>query len=292
MISIIICSRTAEIDECLKVNIEEHIGNITYEIISIDNSEKKYNIFQAYNIGVQKSQYSILCFMHDDILFHSHDWGLKIVNHFSNNDLGMLGISGPRFLSYIPSIWWGSNAFNNYAPSVCQYSIDTERNTRVSVRQEIQPIDKSQIEVVALDGVFFCVKKNLFNSISFDEVTYGGFHFYDLDISMQIRKAGFKVFAIYDVLIEHISASKLDAEWLRTARVFYGKWKKELPVLTYDLPARERRRLEYGNLKIMADILSSNHVSFTSFFSFEEILYLCKWCFRETFKCMFYRHRS
>lgn len=278
MISIIICSRTSEVDKNLLINIEEHIGDVVYEVITVNNSGNRYNIFQAYNIGVQKAQYPILCFMHDDILFHSHNWGINVIKHFKYDKLGMLGISGPRFLSYIPSIWWASNALNKYSPSVCQYSIDTERNTRVSVHQQVQPVDEKQIEVVALDGLFFCIRKSLFELVSFDEVTYGNFHLYDLDISMQVRSAGYKIYAIYDILIEHISASQLDSEWLRSVRLFYKKWGKQLPISTYELAARERRCLEYSNLKVMLGILSSNHISRISFFTCKEMLYLLRHC--------------
>jgi hypothetical protein len=210
MISIIICNRATEVDKNLLINIKEHIGDVVYEVISIDNSKNGYDIFQAYNIGVRKAQYPIICFMHDDILFHSYNWGINVINHFKDDQLGMLGVGGPRFLSSIPSIWWASNAHNKYSPSACQYSIDTERNTKVSIHQKIQPIDKNRIEVVALDGLFFCIRKSLFKTISFDEITYHGFHFYDLDISMQVRSVGFKIGVIYDVLLEHISETK---EW-------------------------------------------------------------------------------
>lgn len=278
MISIVICSRTVEADENLLINIEEHIGSVVYEVINIDNSENRYDIFQAYNIGVQKAQYPILCFMHDDILFHSYDWGSYVIDHFEDEQLGMLGVGGPRFLSRVPSIWWASNAHNKYSPSACQYSIDTERNTKVSIYQKIQPVDNLQIEVVALDGLFFCIRKSLFETVSFDEITYHGFHFYDLDISMQIRSAGFKICVIYDVLLEHISAGQLNLEWLRSARLFYRKWKERLPILTYKLTIKERRCLEYSNLRVMSDILLSNHISMISYFTYKEMLYLLKWC--------------
>lgn len=278
MISIIICNRATEVDKNLLINIKEHIGDVVYEVISIDNSKNGYDIFQAYNIGVRKAQYPIICFMHDDILFHSYNWGINVINHFKDDQLGMLGVGGPRFLSSIPSIWWASNAHNKYSPSACQYSIDTERNTRVSIHQKIQPIDKNRIEVVALDGLFFCIRKSLFKTISFDEITYHGFHFYDLDISMQVRSVGFKIGVIYDVLLEHISAGQLNSEWLRSARLFYRKWKEQLPIFTYELTAKERRCLEYSNLKVMSGILSSNHISMISYFTCKEMLYLLKWC--------------
>lgn len=278
MISIIICSRTKEVDSHLLRNIREHIGAVAYEVIAVDNSDHKYTIFQAYNWGVRQARYPILCFMHDDILFHSQDWGVRVAAHFEDERLGMLGISGPRFLSRIPSIWWASNAFNRYAPSVCQYSIDTERNTRVSVRQCVRPVEAERIEVAAVDGVFFCIRRALFGTIAFDEQVYDGFHCYDLDVSMQVRRAGYRIDAVYDVLLEHISASQLDAGWLRSLRSFYTKWAGQLPVLTYAVTARERACLERSNIRVMLDILADNGVSRFAFFTCREWLYLFRYC--------------
>ena len=78
MISIIICNRVTEVDESILINIKECVGDVVYEVISIDNSKNGYDIFQAYNIGVRKAQYPIICFMHDDILFHSYNWGIML----------------------------------------------------------------------------------------------------------------------------------------------------------------------------------------------------------------------
>lgn len=75
MISIIICSRNKNIDSELEQNILDTIGNIVYEVINIDNSTNNYSIFQAYNKGTQIAKYPYLCFMHEDILFHTADWG-------------------------------------------------------------------------------------------------------------------------------------------------------------------------------------------------------------------------
>ena len=66
MISLIICSRTADISDELKQNIATTIG-CEYELCVIDNSRNEYSIFTAYNEGVRRAKGDILCFMHDDI---------------------------------------------------------------------------------------------------------------------------------------------------------------------------------------------------------------------------------
>ena len=81
MISIIICSRFQSISKELKDNIENTVG-VVHEIICIDNSKSQYDIFSAYNEGVKRSQYPLLCFMHEDILHYTNDWGKLLINHF------------------------------------------------------------------------------------------------------------------------------------------------------------------------------------------------------------------
>ena len=81
MISIIICSRFQSISKELKDNIENTVG-VVHEIICIDNSKSQYDIFSAYNEGVKRSQYPLLCFMHEDILHYTSDWGKLLINHF------------------------------------------------------------------------------------------------------------------------------------------------------------------------------------------------------------------
>ena len=75
LISIIVCARDKKIAPSLSKNINSTIGDVDYEIVWIDNSSKQYSIFEAYNLGEQRSSGEYLCFMHEDILFHSNNWG-------------------------------------------------------------------------------------------------------------------------------------------------------------------------------------------------------------------------
>lgn len=94
MISIIICSRKADISRELKDNIAATIG-CEYELCVIDNSRNDYNIFTAYNEGVRRAKGDILCFMHEDILFHSEKWGTIVEEFFLEHaEAGLLGVIG------------------------------------------------------------------------------------------------------------------------------------------------------------------------------------------------------
>ena len=89
--------------------------------------------------------------------------------------------------------------------------------------------------------VFFCMRKSVFDKIRFDEINYKGFHFYDLDISLQVYMLGLKSLCVYDILIEHVSNSKLDNEWLTNARIFFTKWKDCLPIVKLSSVSKRKK---------------------------------------------------
>lgn len=268
-ISIVICARNNQISDDLRNNIETTIG-VNHEIIIIDNSQNRLNIFQAYNKGVQVSKMPIICFMHDDVRFHTQDWGNRIENHFESSDVGMIGVAGPTYLSAIPGVWWGIDRTGCENRSIRQINIDTDRtNPKISAQRYINPLSEEKSEVVILDGLFFCIRKNLFEKINFDE-TFGGFHFYDLDISLQVRNLGYRLYCIYDVLIEHISVSSINLSWSVANRMFYDKWHAKLPQSVVRYAKREIQELEYNNIDAIWKILGSLQINPMQFFSMAE----------------------
>lgn len=98
MISVIICSRQSDITSEQRRNILDTVG-CECELVIIDNSGKRYSIFSAYNEGVRKSKGDILCFVHDDVEFVSANWGEKIIGHFDDKSIGIVGFAGSHMLS-------------------------------------------------------------------------------------------------------------------------------------------------------------------------------------------------
>ena len=86
MISIIICSVKKDERPKVEANIKTTIGDIKYEVLWIDNTENRYSIFQAYEEGTRKAQYKYLCFMHEDIVFHSQDWGRTCIKRMEEDE--------------------------------------------------------------------------------------------------------------------------------------------------------------------------------------------------------------
>ena len=221
MISFIICAASPALLENLRKNIHETTG-VEFELIIVENYDNRYNIFQAYNIGVKRSQYSILCFLHEDVLFVTPGWGNRLIDHLNDPEVGMIGIAGTNCLLDIPGGWWTSYKIALNFIQVMNDGVETVKSKKIS--------GTVNDEVVCVDGAAFFIKKPLFQSISFDETLFNGFHFYDLDISLQVKALGYKIFVVHDILLKHYSEGKLNVTWIKESIRFQEKWKRNLPL--------------------------------------------------------------
>jgi hypothetical protein len=250
MISIIICARKQDVSPELRANIRDTVA-VPYEIIVIDNSRNDYTIFTAYNKGVALSRFPFLLFMHDDILYHTQDWGKHLIEHFKDASVGAVGVAGTPYLSFTPGGWWSSGAGHLYLLQ------SSKHNPQPSL-QHYFPEGSTAEEVVVLDGVWFCIRRDLFNTIRFDDSTFTGFHFYDVDTTLQVHEAGFRLLCIKDILIHHLSEGVLDENWVKNAYIFHEKWKKKLPVAVASYNFKQQCEMEYRALnELMSNRLNT-----------------------------------
>ena len=237
MISLVICSRTSQLDELLRQNIEDTIG-VEYELVLIDNTKNELSIFEAYNKGIELSKYPFICFMHDDIEYLTHHWGKLAIKHFENNMVGAIGVSGSPYLSIFPGPWWSSG-------KISKYIMEVDKQTASLINIEYQKPIHNALEVVALDGVWLFIRKAALKDIHFDENRFKGYHFYDLDIFMQLKKAGFILLSVYDVLIKHHSMGNINYSWLKSSLLFSFKWRNRLPMSIIKTSLYQKILFEY-----------------------------------------------
>ena len=270
MLSIIVCSRNAELPEEFIRNIQETIG-VDYEVICIDNSESKYSIFSAYNEGFARSKYSYLCFAHEDIIFHTENWGGIIIEHLQDSKTGILGLAGGDLATIVPGMWWSLNPTQNNIQS------DQTNKQPTQYKRFPENYNHSLRSVVLLDGVFLCMRRELLYKIKFDE-SYGGFHSYDYDISIQSILAGYYNYVIFDVLIEHLSTGNMNGEYYRNLLKLHKKWEKNLPLVEHQISFEEKKNSipkieERSLLRLVrkltqAGFSSSEIVELTTYYSF------------------------
>lgn len=221
MISIIICSREKTIKTCLSDNIKTTVG-CNYELIIVDNSNNNLSIFQAYNLGIEKSIGNYICFVHDDILFHTNGWGNKLLRIFSEDpNIGLIGIGGAKVKTKMPSAWWDCPE-NEKILNIIQHFPNKEKKKWTFGFKRLP-----NEEVVVIDGVFMAARKD--QKISFNE-TMLGFHNYDLNLSFEYKRKGYKIIVSNEILLEHFSLGSLNEDWLNSNYQVHDLYEEILPL--------------------------------------------------------------
>ncbi len=225
-ISVVVCSRKPEPDILHRSNIEKTI-QCPFEYVHIDNSRNQYSLAAAYNQGAQRAKGEIVVFVHEDVFFMLPRWGLVLKEKFQDSTIGLVGVAGTQYLrAEVPACKSSGRPFirgrvihelnNGKAYFLTAYSTN--------------PVDS---QVVAVDGLFFAIRRSLFSGIQFDAETFDGFHLYDLDISMQVRRSH-KLIVTFDILLKHLSAGRFDEKWMDYAIRFKRKYRADLPASCTD----------------------------------------------------------
>lgn len=256
MISIIICSRQGNLPFALVQNVNTGIG-CEFEWVVIDNRNNQHSITEAYNLGIAQSKFPYLVFMHDDILMHTSDWGIKLMAHLDLEDTGIVGVAGSAFVSRIPASWSAGFTHTNFIQSDRTGRKPTE--TRISAH----PTEVLRQEMILLDGVYLAMKKTLAETLLFD-AQIAGFHGYDQDISLAATVAGYRNYVVFDILIEHFSRGIPDSNYYINLNKIYRKWGNHLPLYAEGLETSIQPRLaqiEMSRLKTLRTRMLKKGVS-------------------------------
>lgn len=254
MLSIIICSKTPFINPKLEKNIQETAG-VVYELIITDNSKNEFSIFSAYNSGITKSIYPNICFVHDDVLFKTKNWGTLVCRHLDEKKVGIIGIAGGDLVTKVPAPWSVSGIAKNFIQS------DSSPKRRSDIHFDQKSYGSINQEVVLLDGVWLCMRRQILEKIWFDDITFDGFHVYDIDICLQVKMAGYKNFVVYDIVIEHFSHGFRNKEWVLNMLKVFKKWKSILPLSSACYSKEEIEKIEKKSLYVFVKRMI--HLHFT-----------------------------
>lgn len=255
MLSIIICSLKPELLTQLTENINKTIG-IPFEIIAIDNSQNKYFLTQAYNLGAKKAVYNNLLFLHEDVVFRTDNWGQDLIDLIQNSEIGLIGVSGAVYKSQIPSTW-------SMIPSE-YYRINAIQMWKNGQRTEhINKDNKEAIysNVAVIDGVFMAMRKDVWTEFPFDEQNLKGFHLYDLDESLKIGTK-YKIVVSHKLLVEHFSEGTIDSKWIREVLVYHKNNKNRMPISLKVLNKKEIQNIRYHAASSFCFILIRNNFTF------------------------------
>jgi len=251
MISIIVCSIKPGLLEQLKININKSIG-VHYELLVYDNRNDRKGLCAVYNELGKKANYNILCFIHEDILFDTEEWGRILLSTLNENDVGVLGVAGSKYKSAFCSGWYTgiknfdcANVLHRFSDHDEKIYLSTSENSVVG-------------EVVCIDGVFIACKKEVWKQTLFDEDNLKGFHFYDLDFSLRAAQ-NFKVAVTYQIDITHITfGGDFGDNWIVTAMLYHQQNRHLLPFTKLIKSSKEN---EVTIAKTTLDVLKNQKIS-------------------------------
>ena len=255
MLSILICSSKPGLLEQVKDNINTTVG-VEYELLFIDNREFNKGICSVYNTLADMAKYQHLCFLHEDILFQTKGWGKIIIDIFSSDpEIGLIGLAGCKYKSSYFSGWFSNVKELDCANYIHKYETGVEKVF-------LSPSgDKSLQEVVCIDGVFMCCKKEAWNLNKFNEGLLKGFHFYDIDFSLNIAHH-YKVMVTYDLELMHItSGGDYGNNWVETAMKYHQFMKNRLP---YSKIPVELKVTDKEVIKATLDFLKNHKISISN----------------------------
>ena len=234
MISILTCGYKPE----NKINLENSIKNTIeaeHEFIYHDNRSNPIGICQAYNLLAKQAKGDYLCFVHEDIAFLEIGWGNNLIKNLKQCDV--FGVAGGKYKCSTPS-GWSISGYNclkftqAYPKKASQLFLEEGFHNDVLE------------EVIILDGVFIAIKKEVFESIQFDEITFKGFHGYDYDFCLNARHK-FKLCVAKNIPIIHFSEGRNDKLWFETQILISNKWKDKLPAFIDDLKNIDHEKVKF-----------------------------------------------
>lgn len=245
MISIIVSTYKPNLFNRLSENIKETIG-VDYELIPIYN-QSKYSLCQAYNIGLEQASYNYLCFIHEDVIFKTKDWGRHLASAMENDKkIGLIGVAGTKFKSTYPTASWGQSSFLKKFKRGHIF-VFSDNKVEKHVEYDISKYPKEIEEVVCIDGIFMFTKKEVFQNCKYDELTFTNFHCYDLDFSLQVHFQSYKVVVDRSIDLIHLSKGNYNSHFTLANKLLQKKWKSKLPIASRDL-GFNKYQLHYYNL--------------------------------------------
>ncbi len=272
MISVIVCSVNPVLLSQLTHNVEQTIG-LPFEMLSFDNREKNNGLCTVYNQQGKQAKYPILCFVHEDVLFETKDWGKKVIHHLNAKNTGLISVAGGDAKCCVPSTW--STVFRSKEMNVLQY--DKHTGTTQHIQLSAGNITEKSTLAVCLDGLFLCTRKDVFDEFKFDEERLKGFHGYDVEYSLQVFTK-YKVKVVFDILITHYSSGNVNKAWMESSLIIAKKWKRHLPVSVYEWSKEERNFYHWKAMQVFLQNLFLLHYPY-----FEIIIYYLTYSFSDSF---------
>lgn len=216
-VSVIICSVRPERFARACASYKERFATVEHEIIGIHDAR---SLCEGFNRGMRRALGDVLLFSHDDIELASPDFAARLLLHLDRHDV--VGIAGAT--RAVAGVWlqagWPHIHGQAGMPGSTPGSVIV---TGYPMRGRATP--GAQL----LDGVLIAARREAALRIGWDEATFDGWHFYDLDFSYAAARSGLRTAIAHDLLVVHDSGGHFGEEWKRYCEKFRNKYRDTLP---------------------------------------------------------------
>ncbi len=237
MISFLVCSISEARAAALAGNLAATVG-VEHELLVHDNREARWGLARVYNHLAGRARHPLLCFLHEDVRFCSPPgWGRELTGFYASHpDAGVVGFAGSQVKSRALSGWYGLPEYHR------QHLLQHDHRGRARAIH-VNPAAEAFSRVTVLDGLCLFAPRQAWADHRYDEVTFPGFHLYDLDFSTQVAQARAN-YVCHTVLPEHFSAGSFGEGWRVAAEAYHRKWSAQLPLSCVPLGPGALRRVE------------------------------------------------
>jgi hypothetical protein len=252
MISFLVCSIDPAHAAGVRANLAATVG-VEHELLIHDNREAKWGLARVYNQLAGRARHPLLCFLHEDVRFRSPPgWGLVLIDFYASHpEAGLVGFAGSQVKSRTASGWSSLPRYNRM--NLLQGG---RPGGAVGARLLVQNPDQLPFTpVVVLDGLCLFASHLAWSVARFDEVTFPGFHLYDLDFSTQVALSRTN-YVCHGVLPEHFSSGSFGGAWRLASEAYHRKWAARLPLSCLPLGPEELEALEaFAAYRSLRDLL-------------------------------------
>jgi len=210
-LTVVVCSVTDEKLARCRASLEASLAP-GFEFIAIRDAR---SLAEAYNRALAAARGEATVFLHDDVEVVSPGLDAPLARALARADV--VGVAGTRKVAG-PTLGWAGQAplagwlvHTDTAGAHWDFSLLSLRGGLVGGME-------------ALDGCFLAARTASARRVGFDEKTFDGFHFYDLDFGLRARRAGMAVAVDTDILVRHASRGALGADWQAQAGRFVAKF--------------------------------------------------------------------
>ena len=227
-ISFITVSQRPEMVQKLEASLRAATGGITWELTVVDG--RLHDLFRGYNRGAKQSRADRLVFLHDDVqlMGNALTWErpLKLVD---DPAVGFIGIAESRRLEAWGT-WWGGNLTQEETFGSCRGMVWYPAEDDSGVKVNCWPSNMALFgRVLVVDGTFLLCHCRTFDALrGFDEQTFQGYHFYDVDITFRAALAGL-INHVAPIPLLHASMGRYDFQWQAARQIFAKKYAAVLP---------------------------------------------------------------